>query len=371
MPTRSILMLVEWYYPIGGIETFVSRLLEHFPENIHVTLAVLSFGDRVNVHITNENVKIHYLECGNLTKQLLELAKTQQFDLIHSNHVSAIGLAGIKAARHLKIPLLLTNHRVPVYRTLTPIDWFAIPVTTLYYRLVNNRATELTTPSETVATLLKKIGIRRPITVISCGINTEVFTPPTTKLENTPPVILFMGRFGRDKHLDILLRAFAEARKTVEATLVMVGFAAVLHDEWKRIQQLVLDLHMSEHVQFPGYLEPSSPEHINAYQTADVFAMTSLYETQSIATLEAMACGLPILASNSGALPELVTESVNGYLFEPLNWKNASEKLITLIQNAELRKTMGEKSREVALRHKEAFTVEKFCQLYERLLATR
>jgi glycosyltransferase involved in cell wall biosynthesis len=96
---------------------------------------------------------------------------------------------------------------------------------------------------------------------------------------------------------------------------------------------------VEERVIFLGYV---SAEDLPAlYMSADIFVMPSSAELQSIATLEAMSCGKPVLAANARALPELVEHEVNGYLFESDNSNDAAYWMNKFLESAELWSAMG------------------------------
>jgi 1,2-diacylglycerol 3-alpha-glucosyltransferase len=96
--------------------------------------------------------------------------------------------------------------------------------------------------------------------------------------------------------------------------------------------------------------------------------MPSDAELQSIATLEAMATGRPILAANARALPELVQPGVNGYLFEHGDPENAARAIAKLVDQRDDWAAMGAASREIALPHNLANTIHRYEELYSTLL---
>jgi 1,2-diacylglycerol 3-alpha-glucosyltransferase len=104
------------------------------------------------------------------------------------------------------------------------------------------------------------------------------------------------------------------------------------------------------------------------YQAADVFVIAGVAELQSIVTMEAMASGLPILAVNAMALPELCHDGENGYLFEMENENALSEKVAILATDLVLRKTMSGKSLEIIQKHDIRKTIPQFEELYKKMI---
>ena len=144
---------------------------------------------------------------------------------------------------------------------------------------------------------------------ISCGIEAGQYTPSfEPRKRNT---ILFVGRITSEKQIDVLLRALTKLPKELDAHVDVIGGG----DQAKNLEQLTQQLGIGDRVRFLGKV--SDDEVKQAYTTATVFAMPSIAELQSIATMEAMASGLPVVAADAMALPHLVHDQVNGYLFEP------------------------------------------------------
>ncbi|MDQ1597363.1 MAG: hypothetical protein QOI70_787, partial [Microbacteriaceae bacterium] len=122
------------------------------------------------------------------------------------------------------------------------------------------------------------------------------------------------------------------------------------------------DLGIEDRVTFTGYV---TDEELRGMLTrATVFAMPSIAELQSIATMEAMASGLPIVAANAMALPHLVHEGENGYLFEPGNSSDLAAKLshVLTLPPAEL-----QKMKESSLRYIAAHDIQRTLTIFERL----
>ena len=201
-------------------------------------------------------------------------------------------------------------------RTAARIAWADAAKT---YNLVSR----VTSPSRRAADFLEEATNIRDVHAISGGVNESLYTPSfAPRTENR---IIFVGRVTGEKHIDVLLRAVASLDPALNVTLEIVGGGDLL----KELAQFASDLGISDRVRFTGYL---TDEQLRAALTrATLFAMPSIAELQSIATLEAMASGLPIVAANAMALPHLVHDSQNGFLFEPGNGVDLAEKLSTVL----------------------------------------
>lgn len=131
---------------------------------------------------------------------------------------------------------------------------------------------------------------------------------------------------------------------------------------------MIKKLKIEKYFLFKDTILPISQELANIYQAADLFIMASFFEVQSIATLEAMASGLPIVASNFSALPELVKDGVNGFLFKKGDFNDLGEKILKIIENPKLCQKMGEESRCLALAHNLTITSKKYENIYKDIL---
>ena len=124
-----------------------------------------------------------------------------------------------------------------------------------------------------------------------------------------------------EKQIDVLLRAMTKLDPALDATLTIIGGGDLL----KQLQQMAVDLGIGNRVTFAGYA--SDTDLRRTLTDSAVFAMPSTAELQSIASLEAMASGLPIVVADAMALPHLVDEGKNGHLFRPGDADDLAAKL--------------------------------------------
>jgi glycosyltransferase involved in cell wall biosynthesis len=107
------------------------------------------------------------------------------------------------------------------------------------------------------------------------------------------------------------------------------------------------------------------------YNIADCFIIAGTAELQSLVTLEAMSCGLPILGVNAMALPELVHDGVNGYQFEIGDSKDLSEKIMKVFSDKELRTKMGIESKNIVAHHDIGLTIKAYENIYNEVLQNK
>jgi glycosyltransferase involved in cell wall biosynthesis len=213
-------------------------------------------------------------------------------------------------------------------------------------------------------------GLRPPTTVISNGVNIGRYRPEKEPGEdigrryNLPlgPRILSVGRLMKDKKLDLLIRAMRDVCDKQEAHLLVVGRGS----ERPRLNALIRQLNLQPYIHLLGYVpEQDLPA---LYRACNLFAIPSLVEVQSLPALQAAVTGLPIVAANSAALPELVRQGENGFLVHPLYPHELGEAIQTILSHPVEAQKMGQVSLEIGRTHDEQLTFKKYDEFYRGLV---
>jgi glycosyltransferase involved in cell wall biosynthesis len=268
-------------------------------------------------------------------------------DVVHFQSHIIIGRGLSNQAKKRGIRIVGTNHFMPenmLEHTLLP-GFLQAPAVRAAWAAASRsfgRAEVVTTPTRKAADFLEHYTKLRGVIAISCGVDAHHYTPDfSPRTENR---ILFVGRITNEKQLDKLLRAFAILDPALDAKLELVGGG----EQENSLKALASQLGIRDRVTFSGYAEEDYLR--NALTRATVFAMPSIAELQSIATMEAMASGLPVVAANAMALPHLVHDGENGFLFEPGNVEEFAAKLtqVLTMPEDELQKFKRESLRIVA-----------------------
>jgi len=147
--------------------------------------------------------------------------------------------------------------------------------------------------------------------------------------------------------------------------LLLVGSGRIRQD----LEKLARFLRIDKHVIFTGFV--SQNQKIPYYRSSDVFVLPSLTESFGMVNLEAMACGLPIVASNVGGIPEVVRHCENGFLIPPRNVRALSTSLIDLLTNEGLRMKMAKNSIRMVKRYSWESIVRKTEEVYKKVLVDR
>ncbi|MGB5973322.1 MAG: glycosyltransferase family 1 protein [Nodosilinea sp.] len=257
-----------------------------------------------------------------------------QPDLVHVVNPAVLGLAGIYYSKTMDLPLVASYHtHLPKYLEhyglgmLEGVMWELI-------KAMHNQAQLNLVTSTAMQGELSEHGVEN-IEVWQRGVDIELFRPELASTEMRDrlseghpdaPLLLYIGRLSAEKEIDRIkpvLEAIPRAR------LALVG------DGPYRTE---LKAHFENtNTNFVGYL--AGEELASAYASADAFVFPSRTETLGLVLLEAMAAGCPVVAANSGGIPDIVTDGMNGFLFDPLDQEgaiNATRRLIDAKAEREL-----------------------------------
>jgi L-malate glycosyltransferase len=169
-------------------------------------------------------------------------------------------------------------------------------------------------------------------------------------------LVLHVSNLRPVKQVDTVVRIFARIRARVPARLAIVGEGP----EWGKAAQLVRELDLGPFVQMLGEVQDVAP----LLSVADLILLPSLQESFGLAALEAMACGVPVVASRVGGLPEVVVHGQTGYLHPPDQAEAMAESAIALLCDEALHARLSAESFRVAT---ERFSADRVVPLYEAL----
>jgi len=206
------------------------------------------------------------------------------------------------------------------------------------------------------------------VRVIPNGVDVREFArSPLAQAHDTAIVGLFVGRIDPDqKGLDTLVRAVALLPASPRLQIRLVG------EDWggtDRLRFLAQRLGVADRLTFVGKL--SRPDLLREYARAQFFVLPSIFEPFGIVLLEAMAAGLPVVASRVGGIPEIVQEGRTGLLVDPGNPGALAEALRLLLRDEVRRKSMGRDARERVTRYDWDLIVPRILSVYTEALEGR
>jgi len=293
-------------------------------------------------------------------------------DIIHVQDHFMIGRGVLKIAKELDIPVVGTNHFMPENFT----HYFYLPkfIEAKFKKIiwqgvlkVYNQVETMISPTKTAGSLLEKSGFKNMIIPVSNGIDLKRFNLNNNgdylkekyKIPANRLSVLYVGRLDKEKRIDMIIAAMPEIIKKVDAHLVLGGVGKLRYS----LEEQVKNLGLQDRVTFVGFVPDEDLP--NLYRLANLFAIAGIAELQSVVTMEAMASGLPILGVNAVALPELIHDGENGYLFSENNIQELAERAIMILLNKELQAQMSAKSLEIIQRHDVNLVMAKHESIYQ------
>lgn len=283
-------------------------------------------------------------------------------DVVHIQSHIIIGRGLAREARKRGIPVIATNHvmaeNILDFTTLPDfLDRIFVKLAWADAKRTFALTRAVTTPTRRAADFLESTIDIHGVIPISCGIDRSNYTADLEPRDAHR--ILFVGRLTTEKGIDVVLRALARLDPALDATFDIVGGG----DQRRTLEQLTVQLGIADRVTFHGHA--SEEELRSLYTRASVFAIASIAELQSIATMEAMASGLPVVAADAVALPHLVHDGENGYLFEPGNVEELAARLTDVLTAApDERRRMQQASLDGVRVHDIGRTLDTFEALY-------
>ena len=294
-------------------------------------------------------------------------------DIVNVCSPYPIGVSTHICARKQDIPIIGSIHLLPD-NMITPFLQFRFhtKLEEIFWKyLVKyfNRVDWAVIPTQTGLDMYKEQGLKTKVTPISNGINSKIFNPKNDgeylrEKYNLPKenIVLFAGRINEEKNLDVLIKAIPHVLEKINAHFLIVGGGG---DYKKTLKNLGKRLKVGKNMTFTDFLDWD--DYPNIYGVADLFAIPSEAELQSIVTLEAVASGLPVVVVNKGALPELAS-SGNGFIFESQNSKDMASKIVKILSDDKLRKEMSKKSLELVKKHTMQSVAKQYIKAYENAI---
>ncbi len=321
-----ILMFTNTYLPhVGGVAHAVHTMAEGLRARGHVVKVVAPEFDNMvpdaevlrvpAIHNFNGSDFSVGLPVPGLLDEPVEAFTPQ---LVHSHHPFLLGDTAVRIAAERGLPLVFTHHTLYERYThyLAPefpaLRRFARELPTEYANLCDR----VIAPSESIAKLLRRRGVRKPVHVCPTGIDTAFFAAGDRRrgrerfgLTAQTFVVGHVGRLAREKNLAFLGRAVAQhlaARPQSRFLVVGIG------PEEKTLERIFRRARVEAQVLHAGVLRGS--DLADVYAAMDVFAFASTSETQGLVLAEAMAAGVPVVALDAPGVREVVRDRWNGRL---------------------------------------------------------
>lgn len=357
---KKLLIATDSFLPRwDGITRFLTEIIPRLKDNYEITVIAPEFPGELKwtelEHVKVIRFPILNLNFGDINFTWFHYSEIKKIveeqDIVFSQTIGPIGICAIKAAKKLRKPVICYIHSIEWELATRSIDSLKFIINCAMKLLVKhyyNKVDLLLVPSMEVGELYKRNGIAPPYKIVHLGTDTNKFIPAKDEdyknrtrdvlgIEHDKVVIGFSGRIGREKNLVTLYRAFRKIEKKYEnIKLLIIG---------KGVKDLEDMFTSQRNIIMPGAVNNIVP----CLQTMDIFVLPSLTETSSLATMEAMSCGVPVVTTPVGYVKDYIKEKENGLFFPFKNSLVLSMKLEMLIKDKELREKLGRNARKTII----------------------
>ncbi len=334
----------------------------------------ITYSQPVRLALLNPNVHYHQVNVPEyplfhyqpyelaLSSKLVDMVKLYKIDVLHVHYAIPHAYAGYMAKQMLKdeginIPMVTTLHGTDI--TLVGNHPFYKPAVTFSI----NKSDFVTSVSESLkADTLKLFSIKNEIQVIPNFIDLD----KEKKDPNTPchrsvmaaadeRIITHISNFRGVKRIPDVVKIFYKIQKEIPAKLMMVGDGP----EKEKAEELCFELGIQDKVIFFG----NSNEIDKILCLTDIFLLPSQTESFGLVALEAMACSVPVISSNSGGLPEVNFDGFSGFLSDVGNVDEMAKNALTILKDDDVLNKFKRNALSIA----EKFDIKKILPLYEDL----
>ena len=313
----------------------------------------ISYAPPIRLTETNHHIQFHEVEISSyplfdhapyalsLAVKMMEVAEAENLDLLHVHYaiphsVSAL-LARMMAAPR-RLPFITTLHGTDI--TLVGNDRSFLPIT----KFSIEQSDGVTAISHYLKQrTLEEFDIKRPIEVIPNFVNCDLYCRkpnPALRAEwasDGEPILMHLSNFRPVKRVTDVIEIFAMVREKMRAKLVLIGDGP----DRGAAEYMVRQKKLGRYVHFLG-----KQDRVYQYLSqADLFLLPSDLESFGLAALEAMACEVPVVATNVGGVPEVVEHGVDGYLFTPREVEIAARYALEILSRADRGREMGQRAR--------------------------
>lgn len=389
----KILIASDLHWPVlNGVATFSRNLAQGMAARGHEVIVIAPSQDGKKSIEVDGNYTIYRVHSTifpfyqnfriSPTPQLEVRKIIQEFepDIIHIQMLMWIGQAAMYFGKRYNIPIVSTSHAMAenLLDNLKKAAVLSRPVAYMlndYGRRFHNRADVITSPTKSGIESFGKHAekVVKPIKIISNGVSLQEYFPSKpvaeiyTKygLPTNKPIVTYIGRVDAEKHLSVLVDAFRKVREQIDAHLLIVGAGIDL----ELLVDLADEYGLGDTVTFTGRV--SDEDKIALEHVGSLYAIPSPAELQSIATLEAMACGQPVVAVDAGALGELCHTGKNGYLFELDDADGMADGIVKILKDKKLRAKFSKESLKISAKHDLENTLKQFENLYKKTIRVK
>jgi N-acetyl-alpha-D-glucosaminyl L-malate synthase BshA len=357
------------YPTFGGSGVVATELGKALAKNGH-EVHFITYTQPARLDFFNENIFYHEVNIASyplfqyppyesaLAGKMVDVVKYEELDILHVHYAiphatSAFLAKQILRCQGINIPVITTLHGTDI--TIVGKDSTLAPVVTFSI----NESDGVTTVSEDLQKeTYNAFRVRKEIEVIPNFVDLERFKKQKKEhfkriiCPNDEKLLVHTSNFRRVKRIDDIIKVFAKLKKLIPSKLLLVGDGP----ERPVMEQLSRDLGLDEDIRFVGKLDAIE----EVLSVADLFLMPSEKESFGLAALEAMACEVPVISTNTGGLPELNVHGVTGFLSNVGDIEDMVKNSLFILQDENLPTFKAN-----ALAHAQEFDISKIVPKYE------
>ncbi|MBI4739734.1 glycosyltransferase family 4 protein, partial [Candidatus Woesearchaeota archaeon] len=345
---RRLLIASDSFLPRwDGVSRFLAEIVPQLSLSYEITVLAPHFSGEFNEIPRVNIIRFHTYKwrVADFHPAKIRLATikhlVRQSDIVWSQTLGPIGAASMLYAKKYHKPLVAFIHSIEwdlfsksLKRFQNTVEW----ASKFLVRRLYNKCSLLMVPSENIAQFLEAQGISAKKEIVNLGTDVKRFVPAENKkkkkkrigIDPTKLVVGYVGRFGREKDLPTLYEAFRRiAKERSDVALLLVG--GTLDAPFENM----------ENVKVFGPANDVVPY----FQAMDIYVLSSLTETTSLTTMEAMSCGLPVVVTPVGYISNYVRHRVNGFLFPTQNGDRLVPLLWSLLEDKAIREKVGKAAR--------------------------
>ena len=346
---------ITCYPTYGGSGVVATELGQELAARGH-DVHFISYAQPVRLNLSDSRVHFHEVEVSTyplfdhppytlaLATKMLEVFENESIDLLHLHYAiphSVSALLARSMAEPRRLPFVTTLHGTDI--TLVGTNREYLPIT----RFSIEKSDGVTAISHYLKKkTIEEFNIKRPITVIPDFVNCDVYrrsAEGVLRARLAPggePILMHLSNFRPVKRAIDAVEIFVLVRAEMPAKLIMIGDGP----DRAAAEYLAHQKGLRDDVHFLGK-QDAIPEKLSE---ADLFLLPSQLESFGLAALEAMACEVPVVATNVGGVPEVVEHGVDGYLVEPGDVRAAARYAVEILSRADRGREMGRRAREDA-----------------------
>jgi glycosyltransferase involved in cell wall biosynthesis len=375
--TTHVLFLIDQLCEAGGAERAILQTIRLLPRSrFRSSLITFRIDERVQLfrklpcpHFTFPLRCTYDWNAFLIARKIRRFIREERVDIIHTFHETA-DLWGGLVTRMKHGPKLVSSRR--------DMGILRGPKHRLAYRLMKSRFDLVLTVSEEVRHYcIENDGLPEPtVATLYNGVEMESFTQPNGvnglrkqfSLETGVPVVLTVGHIREIKGIDVLVKVAARVALEIPKVLFVIVGANSDPEYFHTIQTQIAELNIQQNVRFVGQTENVA----SFLKMGNVFFLPSRSEGFSNALIEAMASGLPCVATRVGGNPEAIEEGRSGFIVESENVETAADRILRLLREPNLARAMGAAGTEIVrARFTATVMIDQLVRHYNHLLAAR